>query len=62
MLKSIGPQPITITSLSPGQTTSFSTGIVVDIIQVWYDMTCQLHVSFNDPNTANNSYSKKFAK
>jgi len=57
-----GPQKITITSLSPGQTASFSTGISVDITQFWYDMTCQIHVGFNDPDPANNSHKEKFAK
>ena len=60
--KSIEPKPITITSLSPGQTASFNTGIVVDITKFWYDMTCQIQVGFNDPNPTNNTYQEKLAK
>jgi hypothetical protein len=60
--ESIGPSKITITSLNPGQTASFNTGIVVDITQFWYDMTCSIQVPFNDPDTANNSYPEKLSK
>jgi hypothetical protein len=60
--EAIGPKKITITSLSPGQTASFNTGIVVDITQFWYDMTCSIQVPFNDPDTANNTYKEKLAK
>lgn len=60
--ESIGPRKLTITSLSPGQTASFNTYITVDITQFWYDMTCQLHVGFNDPDPANNTYKEKLAK
>jgi hypothetical protein len=60
--QAIGPQKITITSLSPGQTASFNTGISVDITQFWYDMTCQIHMGFNDPDPGNNGYKEKLAK
>ncbi|MFQ6014084.1 MAG: hypothetical protein ACE5NP_01405 [Anaerolineae bacterium] len=60
--QAIGPKKITITSLNPGQTADFNTGITVDITQFWYDMTCSIQVPFNDPNTANNSYQEKLSK
>ena len=56
----IGPTNMTITSLSPGQTTPFNTAISVDLHQFQYDMTCTIHVPFSDPNGANNSYSETF--
>jgi hypothetical protein len=57
----VGPQRITIISLSPGQTIAFSTSISVDLHQFWYDMTCTLIVDFNDPNPGNNSYQETLA-
>jgi hypothetical protein len=60
--KSIGPRNLTITSLSPGQTASFSTYITVDITQFSYEMECEILVPFNDPNIANNKYPEKFFK
>lgn len=56
----IGPKNITITSLSPGQTTEFNTTVAVDLHGFRYDMTCTIHVPINDPNGANNSYSETF--
>lgn len=51
--------PITV-SLTPGQTGEFGTGISVDTSQAWYDVTCTVQPSFNDPNPGNNSYSRTF--
>ena len=62
--ESSGSKNITITSLSPGQTTPFNTGITVDITQFWYNMTCTIQVPFANLNTnkANDSYTEKLAK
>jgi len=56
----MGPMPISISSLSPGQTQEFNTDIAVDLHQYGYDMTCTIQVPFNDPNTGNNTYSESF--
>jgi hypothetical protein len=56
----IGPRNITITSLSPGQTTEFNTYISVETQQYQYDMTCTIQPPSSDPNGANNSYSETF--
>ena len=58
----VGPRNITITSLSPGQTTQFNTNISVELRQFQYDMSCTLHGPANDPSTANNSYSEKISR
>jgi hypothetical protein len=55
----MGPMPISISSLSPGQTQEFNTDIAVDLHQYGYDMTCSIQVPFNDPNPGNNSYSEQ---
>ncbi|MGB3904372.1 MAG: Ig-like domain-containing protein [Anaerolineae bacterium] len=56
----MGPMPLPISSLSPGQTTEFNTDISLDLHQYQYDMTCTIQVPFNDPTPGNNSYSEKF--
>jgi hypothetical protein len=56
----MGPMPISISSLSPGQTQEFDTDIAVDLHQYGYDMTCSIQVPFNDPNPGNNAYSESF--
>lgn len=56
----LGPRNITITTLSPGQTTEFNTYISVEVQQYQYDMTCTIQPPSNDPNAANNSYSETF--
>lgn len=53
----IGSRNITITSLSPGQTTPWNTGIDIDLHQYEYDITCSISYS-NDPNAGNNSHSE----
>lgn len=58
----IGPRNITITNLSPGQTTEFNTNLSVELQQYQYDVSCTLHGPANDPNTANNSYSEKISR
>ncbi|NIN63114.1 MAG: hypothetical protein GTO63_00035 [Anaerolineae bacterium] len=62
VIEQMGPRQMTIISLSPNQTTPFSTNIKVDLTQFWYDMTCQVDVPFIDPNTANNSYNERLAR
>lgn len=49
--------PITV-SLNPGQTWAYNTTIGLDTAKYWYDATCSVQVSFNDPNPVNNSYSE----
>jgi hypothetical protein len=56
----MGPMPIPISSLSPGQTQAFNTDIPVDLHQYQYDVTCTIQVPFSDPNPGNNSYSESF--
>jgi hypothetical protein len=51
--------PITV-SLTPGQTGEFGTGVSINTSQAWYDVTCTVQPSFNDPNPANNSGSRTF--
>lgn len=51
--------PITV-SLTPGQTGEFGTGVSIDTSQAWYDVSCTVQPSFNDPNPGNNSYSRTF--
>ena len=62
VIEQMGPRNMTIISLSPNQTTPFSTNITVDLTQFWYDMTCTVQVPFNDPNTTNNSYNETLAR
>ncbi len=62
VIEQMGPRNITITSLNPGQTAAWNTYITVDLTQYWYNMTCSIQVDFNDPNTANNSYSEILSK
>lgn len=57
----MGPMPISISNLSPGQTQAFNTDISVDP-SYRYDVTCSVQVGFNDPNGGNNSYSESFPK
>jgi hypothetical protein len=52
-----GAFPITV-SLNPGQTKEFITLILVNNDCAEYDMKCDIKASFNDPNTANDSYSE----
>ena len=48
-------------NLNAGQTKAFSTSIVIDISNQWYDFTCNLQVQgINDPKSSNNSYSETF--
>jgi hypothetical protein len=55
----MGPMPISIASLSPGQTQAFNTDI--DVAPGYrYDMACTVQVPFTDPNPGNNSYSESF--
>jgi PKD repeat protein len=54
----MGPMPLPIGSLSPGQTLAFNTDIAVDLQSYQYDVTCSIQVAFNDPNLSNNSHSE----
>jgi len=55
----VGPMPILISSLSPGQTQEFNTDISVQPGQYDVDFSCSIQVPFNDPNLGNNSYSEQ---
>jgi len=55
-----GPGPITV-NLDPGQTQEFDTGFQsFDTTQWWYKVTCDLVITYNDTNPANNTYSEYF--
>ncbi len=55
----LGPVTLPVSvSLAPGQTTAFNATIGLDTAKYWYDAKCTVQVSFNDPNTANNSFSE----
>jgi hypothetical protein len=55
----MGPMPIFIGNLSPGQTQVFNTDITVRPGQYQVDFSCSMQVPFNDPNPGNNSYSEQ---
>lgn len=55
----MGPMPIFISSLSPGQTLVFNTDITVRPGQYEVDFACSIQVPFNDLNPGNNSYSEQ---
>ena len=55
----VGPMPILIGNLSPGQTQVFNTDIRVRPGQYQVDFSCSIQVPFNDPNPGNNSYSEQ---
>ena len=55
----MGPMPIFIGNLSPGQTQEFNTDISVQPGQYDVDFSCSIQVPFNDPNPGNNSYSEQ---
>jgi hypothetical protein len=46
-------------NLSPGQTTAFDTGMVINIDQFdYYEMTCTVNAQVDDPNPSNNPHSE----
>jgi len=55
----MGPMPIFISSLSPGQRQVFNTDITVRPGQYEVDFSCSIQVPFNDLNAGNNSYSEQ---
>ncbi len=55
----MGPMPILIGNLSPGQTQVFNTDITVRPGQYQVDFSCSIQVPFNDPNPGNNTYSEQ---
>ena len=55
----MGPMPIFIGNLNPGQTQLFSTDIIVSPGLYEVDFSCSMQVPFNDPNPGNNSHSEE---
>jgi hypothetical protein len=57
----IAVAPALITpNISKGQTLEYNVHINVEGTKYWYDVTCNISVPFNDPNTTNNSYNEVF--
>ncbi len=55
----LGPTPIFIGNLNPGQTQVFNTGVVVNPGSYEVSFACSIQVPFNDPNPGNNSHSEQ---
>jgi hypothetical protein len=55
----LGPTPIFIGSLNPGQTQVFNTGVVVNPGSYEVSFACSIQVPFDDPNPGNNSHSEQ---
>lgn len=55
----MGPMPIPIANLSPGQTQVFNTTITVNPGLYEVSFSCSIQVPFNDPNPGNNSHSEQ---
>ena len=55
----MGPMPILIANLSPGQTQVFNTHITVDPGLYEVSFSCSMQVPFNDPSPGNNSHSEQ---
>jgi hypothetical protein len=55
----LGPMPIFIGNLNPGQTQVFSTDIIVSPGLYEVSFSCSIQVPFNDPNPGNNFHSEE---